>query len=167
MCGSLPSMPCYIPYPRQTPTITAARVHSRTSPSVGLNPFRTAVPFWGQTASNLSGLSPKRDCGSKRVKYSSTSGATCTTSGIQGIRGYPGYPTGTLGTHQQLVSEEGTRGSRAPTGIPDAHPQLCVSREVPEDLGYPRWIPDAHPQLCVSRKVPEDLGLLRASECPG
>ena len=24
-----------------------------------LNPFRTAVPFWGQTTYNLSGLSPK------------------------------------------------------------------------------------------------------------
>ena len=33
-----------------------------------LNPFRTAVPFWGQTTWNLNGLSPKPDCGSKRVK---------------------------------------------------------------------------------------------------
>ena len=33
-----------------------------------LNPFRTAVPFWGQTTSKLSGLPPKRDCGSKRVE---------------------------------------------------------------------------------------------------
>ena len=31
-----------------------------------LNPFRTAVPFRGQTDWNLSRLSPKRDCGSKR-----------------------------------------------------------------------------------------------------
>ena len=32
------------------------------------NPFRTtAVPFWGQTTWNLTGLSPKRDGGSKRV----------------------------------------------------------------------------------------------------
>ena len=30
-------------------------------------PFRTAVPFWGQTAWSLTGLSPKRDYGSKRV----------------------------------------------------------------------------------------------------
>ena len=28
-------------------------------------PFRTAVPFWGQITWNLSGLAPKRDCGSK------------------------------------------------------------------------------------------------------
>ena len=34
-----------------------------------LNPFITAVPFWGQTTWNLNGLSPKRNCGSKRVKY--------------------------------------------------------------------------------------------------
>ena len=32
-----------------------------------LNPLRTAAPFWGQTAWNSSGLSPKRDCGSNRV----------------------------------------------------------------------------------------------------
>ena len=34
----------------------------------GLNPVRTAVPFWGQTSWDLNGLSPKRDCGSKRLK---------------------------------------------------------------------------------------------------
>ena len=32
-----------------------------------INPARTAAPFLGQTAWNLTGLSPKRDCGSKRV----------------------------------------------------------------------------------------------------
>ena len=35
--------------------------------TIEFNPFRTAVPFWGQTTWNSSGLSPKRDCGSKRV----------------------------------------------------------------------------------------------------
>ena len=30
-------------------------------------PFRTAVPFWGQTTQILSNLSPKRDCGTKRI----------------------------------------------------------------------------------------------------
>ena len=39
-----------------------------TTISPALNPFRTAVPFCGQTTSNLTGLSPKRVCGSKRVK---------------------------------------------------------------------------------------------------
>ena len=34
------------------------------------NPFRTAVPFWGQTTWNLTGLSLKRDCGPERVKSS-------------------------------------------------------------------------------------------------
>ena len=33
-----------------------------------LNPFRTAVPFWGQTSQIPSSLSPKRDCGPRRVK---------------------------------------------------------------------------------------------------
>ena len=32
-----------------------------------VNPFRTAVPFWGQTTQSSSSLSPKRDCGPKRV----------------------------------------------------------------------------------------------------
>ena len=34
------------------------------------NPFRTAVPFWAQTGHSLSSLSPKRDCGPKRVTAS-------------------------------------------------------------------------------------------------
>ena len=33
-----------------------------------INPFRTAVPLWGQTSQISSTLSPKRDCGSKGVK---------------------------------------------------------------------------------------------------
>ena len=33
-----------------------------------VNPFRTAVPFWGQTSLISSSLYPKRDCGSKGVK---------------------------------------------------------------------------------------------------
>ena len=32
-----------------------------------VNPFRTAVPFWGQITYNLTGLSPKWDCGSRGV----------------------------------------------------------------------------------------------------
>ena len=34
---------------------------------VCLNPFRTAVPFWGHTSQISSILSPKRDCGPKGV----------------------------------------------------------------------------------------------------
>ena len=33
----------------------------------GVNPFRTGVPFWGQTSWVLGGLSPKWDRSSKRV----------------------------------------------------------------------------------------------------
>ena len=33
-----------------------------------LNPFRTAVPVWGQSSQISSSLSPKWDCGPKRVK---------------------------------------------------------------------------------------------------
>ena len=36
----------------------------------GVNPFRTAVPFWGQSSLILGNLSPKRDRGSKRFKSS-------------------------------------------------------------------------------------------------
>ena len=34
------------------------------------NPFRTAVPFWGQTPQILSNLPPHRDCGPKRIDAS-------------------------------------------------------------------------------------------------
>ena len=34
-------------------------------------PFTAAVPFWGQTTYNLSGLSHERDCRTKRVNKSS------------------------------------------------------------------------------------------------
>ena len=33
-----------------------------------LNPFSTAVLFWGHTSPIPSGLSPKRDCGPNRVE---------------------------------------------------------------------------------------------------
>ena len=48
------------------PSCTAVCVCS----SYHINPFRTAVPFWGQSTWNLSGMSQQRDCGSKRVKPS-------------------------------------------------------------------------------------------------
>ena len=35
--------------------------------TISVNPFRTAVPFWGQTSRILSNLSPKLDCGPKSV----------------------------------------------------------------------------------------------------
>ena len=35
-----------------------------------INPFRTAVPFWGQTTLVTSYLSRKRDCSSKRLRFS-------------------------------------------------------------------------------------------------
>ena len=34
-----------------------------------INPLRAAVPLWGESTQNLTRLSPKRDCSSKRVKY--------------------------------------------------------------------------------------------------
>ena len=42
-----------------------------------LNPFRTAVPFWGQTPQPSSSLSPKRDCGSKGVNRNTPKGCLC------------------------------------------------------------------------------------------
>ena len=38
---------------------------------VPVNPSRTAVLLWGQSSQIISNLSPKRDCGSKRVNPSS------------------------------------------------------------------------------------------------
>ena len=37
-------------------------------PVEALDPFRTAVPFWGQNSQIPSSLSPERDCTPKRVK---------------------------------------------------------------------------------------------------
>ena len=68
---SAPPAPLHRPH---HPFTKALRSHSGHHISIVIkkitlyfNPFRTAVPFWGQTTRNLSGLSPKRDCGSKRV----------------------------------------------------------------------------------------------------
>ena len=45
------------------------KTFSDSSPKIMVNPFGTAVPFWGQiTQKILTGLSPKRDCSPKRVK---------------------------------------------------------------------------------------------------
>ena len=49
----------------RSPTTTLFSLRKGTRNDV--NPFRTAVPFWGQTTQCLSSLSPKRDCGSKWV----------------------------------------------------------------------------------------------------
>ena len=50
------------------------------------NPFRIAVPFRGQTTWILRGLSPKRDCGPKRIEQ--TSGMLNSVVPIHSARGY-------------------------------------------------------------------------------
>ena len=45
---------------------------------IPLNPFRTAVPFWGQASQFSSSLPPKRESGSKGVKGYFTAVATTT-----------------------------------------------------------------------------------------
>ena len=50
------------------PTPNDFLVPPRRDVSTAFNPFRTAVPFWGQITQISSGLSPKRDSGPKRVK---------------------------------------------------------------------------------------------------
>ena len=47
----------------------ASRGKLRSTSEAYFNPFRTAVPFGGQITQNLRRVSPKRDCGSKRVNY--------------------------------------------------------------------------------------------------
>ena len=44
------------------------RKRSHTRHHVEINPFRTAVPFLGQSSQSLSNLSPKRYCSPKRVQ---------------------------------------------------------------------------------------------------
>ena len=46
-----------------TSRFLTAGTHHRSS----INPFRTAVPFWGQSIQISSSFVPKRDCGSKGV----------------------------------------------------------------------------------------------------
>ena len=47
--------------------VCSARNATLTSTSIQqLNPFRTAVPFWGQNTQILNKLSPQRDCGPKK-----------------------------------------------------------------------------------------------------
>ena len=52
-----------------------------TSRCLRVNPFRTAVPFWGQRTQIPSSLSPKRDCGSKWVKVTCHTLTDLTTLG--------------------------------------------------------------------------------------
>ena len=55
-------------------------------PRSSIDPFRTAVPFWGQTSQMSSSLSPKQDCGPKGVKVPSPTvviycaGSICATA---------------------------------------------------------------------------------------
>ena len=51
-----------------TQTLLSALLPLRNLIPPQRGPFRTAVPFWGQTSQISSSLSPKRDCGSKAVK---------------------------------------------------------------------------------------------------
>ena len=46
---------------------TLSRKRDCSALFIDVNPSRTAVPFWGQTTQIISNLSPKRDCGPKRV----------------------------------------------------------------------------------------------------
>ena len=48
-------------------------IGNRPNLNVDFNPFRAAVPLWGQTTQKLAGLSPRRGCGPKRFNASSTS----------------------------------------------------------------------------------------------
>ena len=52
-----------------------SRNSSNATTTRRVNPFRMAVPFWGQTTLNLTGLSPKKgDFGSKGVKVKRVKG---------------------------------------------------------------------------------------------
>ena len=70
-------------------------------------PFRTAVPFWGQTTQNLSGFSPKRDCTSKRVK------ARKKKKTRHSLRSLLGFFTPHYHQSRHTKHEKHTRGSRS------------------------------------------------------
>ena len=57
---------CIVPFPVEEKS--DAKELKTGLPHSSLNPLRTAVPFWGQTSRILSNVSPKRNCGPKRVK---------------------------------------------------------------------------------------------------
>ena len=82
-----------------------------------INPFRTAVPFWGQTTWILNGLSPKRDCGSKRVKSASSyyqpwPYLQLEEEGAGGVVNEPGHEAddqGSLGHHHSAPDDQHQR----------------------------------------------------------
>ena len=52
--------------PQPFPRMVGSELHAVTMGRLGLiNPLKTAVPVWGQTAQVSSTLPPKRDCGTK------------------------------------------------------------------------------------------------------
>ena len=67
--GHIPYKQCEVPF---NPGVIESRGISSWSRKVVprnalVNPFRTAVPFWGQTSQIISNMSPKRDCSLRRV----------------------------------------------------------------------------------------------------
>ena len=47
---------------------TLPGMHVEGGTETVIDPFITAVPLWGRTTRNLTGLSAKRDCGSIKVE---------------------------------------------------------------------------------------------------
>ena len=88
---------------------------------VHLNPFRTAVPFWGQTTRNLTGLSTKRDCGSKRVNKLSSLHTTINTAHFLKFA---------VTLHSLLVYSEVTSalGFCKPSGVSDIYPYEFIRK---------------------------------------
>ena len=70
---------CSVPQ-RSGPIIQTSPIRRRQAL---VNPFRTAVPVWGQTTQTSSSLSPKRDCGSVGVKIKV--GTLCIPRQIKGF----------------------------------------------------------------------------------
>ena len=67
-----------------------------------LNPFRSAVPFWGQITHNLTGLSPKRDCSPEGVN---------SYPGRRSYRQRSSGQTVVVGCRLSLLSPPGTQPS--------------------------------------------------------
>ena len=97
-----------------------------------VDPFRAAAPFWGQRTYNLTGLSPKRDCGSKWDK-------------LRRARPYPrsypdlNPPKLTLGTHNKSPAGITKQPYPTPTATTASHQnrgklsQLNLCRNLPSE----------------------------------
>ena len=80
-------------------------------PDLNINPFRTAVPFWGHTTAFSSSLSPKRDCGSKGVKVVTIHRRVFPHRAASSVAVFPLHPTPCTSLHIHMFTPISTHRS--------------------------------------------------------